>query len=180
MSLFGTSPPEEAPSTPNKGQARGGSGLFDDDAPSSKHKKSASGRGSGLFADDDGAGGASEDSPWDMPTPRKQQSRADLIKKLLLSGDAPESYIEVFETVVREDGAGGRVSASGIAKVFAMARLEADHQAKIMGIIAPGNASDVTLGRNEFNVLLALIGLAQEGDSVSLDGVDERRRSKYS
>jgi sorting nexin-8 len=34
------------------------------------------------------------------------------------------------------------------------------------------------LGRSEVNVLLAMIGLAQEGDEVTLDGVDERKRSE--
>ena len=34
------------------------------------------------------------------------------------------------------------------------------------------------LGRAEVNVLLAMIGLAQEGEEVTLDGVDERRRSE--
>ncbi len=45
-----------------------------------------------------------------------------------------------------------------------------------MGIIAPGGG-EIALGRGEFSVLLALIGLAQEGDAISLDSVDERRRS---
>lgn len=188
MSLFGTSPTEDdshGPSTPSRSRAGGaGNGLFDDDnntAPSPRHKKSTSSVGSSLFADDkdvSASNGDDSSSPWDMPTPRKQRSRAELIGKLLPAADAPESYIETFETVVREDGSGGRVSAAGVAKVFAMARLDADGQAKIMSILAPGNASDVTLGHNEFNVLLALIGLAQEGDIISLDGVDERRQSK--
>ncbi|CRK38361.1 hypothetical protein BN1708_020495, partial [Verticillium longisporum] len=75
----------------------------------------------------------------------------------------------------QEDGSNGRVNASGVAKVFAAARLGADEQASIMAIIAP-NGNDVAVGRNEFNVFLALIGLAQEGEAISLDGVDERRR----
>lgn len=179
MSLFGTSPPGDAagPTTPKRSHTRGSSSLFDDEAsPAAGHRRSGSSSGTGLFSDE-GAGG--DDSPWDMPTPRKQQSRAELIRKLLPTADAPESYIEVFDTVVREDGADGRVSAGGIAKVFSMARLDADAQASIMAIVVPGNPTDVTLGRNEFNVLLALVGLAQEGDVISLDGVDERRRSKF-
>ncbi|KAI0399884.1 hypothetical protein F4802DRAFT_587416 [Xylaria palmicola] len=45
-----------------------------------------------------------------------------------------------------------------------------------MNIIAP-SGGEVSLGRDEFNVLLALIALAQEGEPVSLDSVDERRRN---
>lgn len=183
MSLFGTSPTEErAPSTPSRsrGSRRGaGSGLFDDD-----DARPSSGGGGGLFADDDHHGHADSnqgraDSPWDMPTPRKQQSRAELIRSLLPTSDVPESYIETFDAVVREDGSGGRVTAGGIANVFATARIDADAQASIMSLLAAGgNASEMTLGRPEFSVLLALIGLAQEGDTISLDGVDERRKSK--
>lgn len=127
-----------------------------------------------LFADDDPG---SDGSPWDLPTPRKQQTRADLIRNLLPASEVPDSYVEAFDTVVREDGSGGRVASGGVARTLAAAKLGADAQARIMGIVAPGGSSDgVSLGRGEFNVLLALIGLAQEGETVSLDGVDERRR----
>ncbi|KAM5371271.1 hypothetical protein ACJZ2D_008072 [Fusarium nematophilum] len=168
MSLFGSSPTDDDPvMRPSSGPVRrgGSGGLFDEDDSSSKPSSNS------LFADDDGAHG----SPWDMPTPRKQQSRADLIRSLLPASDVPDSYIETFDTVVREDGSNGRVTSGGIAKLFATGRLDADAQARIMSLVAPGGG-DVTLDRNEFNVLLALIGLAQEGEIISLDGVDERRR----
>lgn len=176
MSLFGDSPTDNGPalgsSPPGQGGGGGGAGgaggaggLFDDEPASGRNSSS-------LF--DDGSGAS---SPWDMPTPRKQQSRAELIRNLLPASDVPESYIETFDAVVREDGHEGQVTASGIAKLFAVARLDADAQARIMSLVAPGG-SDVSLSRNEFNVVLALIGLAQEGDIISLDGVDERRKSE--
>lgn len=154
--------------------ARSRANLFDeDDSPSSSMTQSQtqpSQTSNSLFQDDS--------SPWDMPTPRKQHSRADLLRNLLPASDVPESYIEIFDAVVRDDGSsGGKVSASGVSRVLAAAKLPADAQAKIMGIVAPGGG-EVSLGRNEFNVLLALIGLAQENETVSLDGVDERRRSE--
>ncbi|PTB65048.1 hypothetical protein BBK36DRAFT_1169827 [Trichoderma citrinoviride] len=170
MSLFGDEPTDNGPalgsSPPRRSgaAARAAGGLFDDEPASGRNSSS-------LF--DDGSGAS---SPWDMPTPRKQQSRAELIRNLLPASDVPDSYIETFDAVVREDGHDGRVTAAGIAKLFAVARLEADAQARIMSLVAPGG-SDVSLSRNEFNVVLALIGLAQEGDDISLDGVDERRRS---
>lgn len=170
MSLFGDSPTDNGPapgsSPPRRSgaAARASGGLFDDEPASGRNSSS-------LF--DDGSGAS---SPWDMPTPRKQQSRAELIRNLLPASDVPDSYIEAFDAVVREDGHEGRVTAAGIAKLFAVARLEADAQARIMSLVAPGG-SDVSLSRNEFNVVLALIGLAQEGDIISLDGVDERRRN---
>lgn len=168
MSLFGSSPTEDSPGLGSSTgpTRRGGAGLFDDDSGSGTPKPSNS-----LFADDND----SHDSPWDMPTPRKQQSRADLIRNLLPGSDVPDAYIETFDIVVREDGSGGQVTSGGVAKLFATARLGADAQARIMSLVAPGGG-DVLLGRNEFNVLLALVGLAQEGEVISLDGVDERRR----
>ena len=127
---------------------------------------------SALFADDE-SGPA---SPWDLPTPRKQQTRADLIRSLLPSSDVPDSYIAAFDAVVRDDGSDNRVTSGGLARTLAAARLSADDQARIMGILAPrGSSENVSLDRNEFNVLLALVGLAQEGEGVTLDSVDERR-----
>lgn len=169
MSLFGTSPTENEPSAiASPGRSRGGrgGGLFDDDAPQQKSS-------GGLF--DNGEHG--DDSPWSMPTPRKQQSRAQMVRNLLPSSDVPDSYIETFDTV--SEGAGS-VSADGVAKVFAAARLhEPATQTRIVTLVAPDtNSDDVHLGRAEFNVFMALIGLAQEGEVMSLDGVDERRKSK--
>jgi len=169
MSLFGSSPPEEAaadvlPSNFTDSRAS----LFEDEPPMTKSTTSA------LFADDD----SSPSTPWDLPTPRKQQSRGDLIRSLLPPSDVPDAYIETFDAVLSEAGDGSRVTSGGVARTLAAAKLGADEQARIMGILAPAGGGDITLGRNEFNVLLALIGLAQEGEGVTLDGVDERRRSK--
>lgn len=170
MSLFGTTPPDESPSM-HSSFARSRQSLFDEEE-SMAQSQSQSQTNSSLFQDDG--------SPWDMPAPRRQHSRADLLRNLLPAADAPESYIEAFDSVVRDEGGaagGGKVSSGGVTRVLAAARLDADAQAKIMGILAPGGG-DVALGRNEFNVLLGLVGLAQEGETVSLDGIDERRRSE--
>lgn len=165
MSIFGSTPPDESPAMR--------SSLFDESSSmaQSQSQSQTQSTSNSLFQDDG--------SPWDMPTPRKQHSRADLLRTLLPASDVPESYIETFDAVIREDGAGGgKVSSGGVTRVLASAKLEADAQARIMSIVAPGGG-DVALGRNEFNVLLGLVGLAQEGELVSLDGIDERRRSKF-
>lgn len=163
MSLFGDEPVDNGPAMSSPPASRGG--LFDDEPASGRNSSS-------LFDDNSGAS-----SPWDMPTPRKQRSRSEMIRSLLPASDVPESYVGAFDAVVGEDGRDGQVTAAGIAKLFAVARLDADAQARIMALVAPGQGSDVLLSRNEFNVVLALIGLAQEGDIISLDGVDERRRN---
>ena len=191
MSLFGTSPTENErnanlPSTPKRSGGGGGGagGLFNDE-PSSGKGSSANGS-SGLFADDGGhgqGGGGDDSSPWDMPTPRKRQSRAEMIRSLLPAGDVPESYIDAFDTVVKRRGGGsggGRLASNDdVAAVFAAARLGSEAQARVVSLLSDGSSGDgLALGRSEFNVLLALVGLAQEGEVVSLDGVDERRRSE--
>ncbi|KAI2609166.1 hypothetical protein GGR54DRAFT_633063 [Hypoxylon sp. NC1633] len=168
MSLFGTSPPNESSSSVNQSMARSRNSLFDEDGPMTRSTSDS------LFNDDE-FGGSGTASPWDLPTPRKQQSRAELLRSLLDGADVPDSYIEAFDRAAREDGNSGKITSSGITKTLAAAKLGADDQAQIMGVLASG-ASLGSIGRNEFNVFLALIGLAQEGESVSLDGVDERRR----
>lgn len=170
MSLFGTTPPDESPSM-HSSFARSRQSLFDEEESmaQSQSESALPSQSSSLFQDDG--------SPWDMPTPRQKHSRADLLRNLLPAADVPESYIETFDSVVRDDGAGGKVSSAGVTRVLAAAGLDADAQAKITSIIAPGGG-EVALGRNEFNVLMGLVGLAQEGETVSLDGIDERRRSE--
>lgn len=175
MSLFGSSPPDESPS-PQAGNFASNSrtSLFEE-PPMTRSTTSA------LFADDDNTGA---DSPWDMPTPRKQQTRADVLRTLLPASDAPDSYVEAFDVVAREHGSGGRIGLGGVTRTLAAAKLGADAQARIMSIVVPRGGSggddddEVALDRNQFNVLLALIGLAQEGEVPSLDGVDERRRGE--
>lgn len=165
MSLFGSSPDENGSPAPT---SKSHASLFDDEpspAPGSK---------SSLFADDDAPNG----SPWGMPTPQKA-SRGELIQNLLPSSAVPDSYIETFDNVLAAgDGAGGKVNAAGVAKVLSAGNLTADDQSRIVSVITKGGQI-ADLSRNEFNVLLALIGLAQEHEDITLDGVDERRKSTY-
>ncbi len=164
MSLFGTSPDDTSAATiPPKSRIS----LFDDEphpAPGSK---------SSLF-DDNAAPGS---SPWGIPTPKKAPS-GELIKYLLPTSDVPESYIDIFDNVVKSgDGTGGKITAAGITRVLSAGKLSADDQSRIVNLISSGGQlSDIT--RNEFNVLLALIGLAQEHEEITLDSVDERRKSR--
>lgn len=158
MSLFG----EEEPPVSIASKSR--TSLFDDESPAPPFKSS-------LFDDD-----APGSSPWGLPTPKKA-ARGELIKSILPASEVPDYYIDTFDQVLKEDGTGGKISAAGVAKVMIAGKLGTDDQSRIMSIIAPsGQPSD--LGRNEFNVLLALIGLAQEHEDVTLDSVDERRRGK--
>ncbi|CAK7231215.1 Sorting nexin mvp1 [Sporothrix eucalyptigena] len=182
MSLFGTSPPDE-PVNPSMHSsfARSRHGLFDDEGGISRTNSDH------LFdAEDDDEDTERNEaaSPWDMPSPRKKKTRAELLRSLLPVADVPESYIDAFDAAIsnEDDSNSKTVSAGGVARALAAAKLDADRQAAVMNVISPGGSNStetgtIALGRNEFNVLLALIGLAQEGEVVSLDGVDERRRN---
>ncbi|KAF3037182.1 Sorting nexin mvp1 [Didymella heteroderae] len=158
MSLFGD---DDVPSRSKS------TSLFDDD------QKPAGKSGSGLFDD----GFDSNDSPWAFPTPKKG-GRGSLVKSLLPASDVPDSYIDAFDALLDAgDRAGNGISVDGAKKLLAGSGIPSDTQSKILEIVAQPDQDVAGLGRNEFNVLFALLGLAQEGDDVTLDGVDERKRS---
>lgn len=158
MSLFGTSPPEPANSK----------SLFGDES------ETAATTTSSLFADD-----AGDTSPWIMPTPKKA-ARRELVKNLLPATDVPEFYIDSYDTMLdSKDRVGAGIGLTGVKNILASSGLSGVDQAKILNFVVPGGQDSANgLGRSEFNVLLALIGLGQEGDDITLDGVDERRKSK--
>ena len=173
MSLFGTCAPGDA------ALANTQSPLFDDDDVAKTPPVATKPPSDSLFADDDFVeDDFSTDRPpsWNTPIPRKHQPRTDVVRNLLPATNVPDSYIDAFDRAMSKDSIGGRVSAAGVARTLNAANLHGDDQARVMGIVAPLGAS--TLGRGEFNVLLALIALAQRGEHISLDSVDERRRSK--
>ncbi|OKL58077.1 Sorting nexin mvp1 [Talaromyces atroroseus] len=163
MSLFGTSP-DEVSSQANPSRLSKSS-LFDDE-----HNQG----GSALFADDGPAG----NSPWDMPTP-KRIGRQNPVKTLLPASDVPESYIDAFELILdARDRVGAGLGLTTIRQILSSSSLTAADQAKILNLVLPGGQETSDgLGRNEFNVLLALIGLAQEGEDLTFDTVDERRNN---
>ncbi|KAK8154399.1 sorting nexin Mvp1 [Phyllosticta citrichinensis] len=158
MSLFGTSPDELPPAKQ--------SALFDEESARQDKK------GSSLFADDlDGS-----DSPWALPTP-KRAARNNLIKTLLSTDEVPERYADIYDALIEDDDE-GTVSFEGVKKLLSESGLGAQSQGKILETVFPnGQEPAEGVGRGEFNVLLALIGLAQEGEDVTLDGVDERRKN---
>ena len=163
MSLFGTSPIDDPISNPiSKSNS-----LFGDNITPAARSTSS------LFADDNVDG-----SPWSMPTPKKNARRV-LVKELLPATDVPESYVDAYDTMLNfavEIGAG--VDITGVRNLLGSSGLNAAEQAKILDFVIPEGQEDASgLGRNEFNVLLALIGLGQEGEDITLDSVDERRQS---
>lgn len=168
MSLFGESPPESAAQTRSQQQ----SSLFDDKL------KTGTKTGSGLFDDNDVADATNEASPWSMPTPKKAD-RGDVVKTLLPASGVPESYIDAFDVMQNsEDRAGGgKVSLGGAKNLLESSGLGEGAQGKILKLVT-GGKTVTAFERNEINVLIALIGLSQEGDEATLDSVDERRGSR--
>lgn len=158
MSLFGESPPKSSPAQSKS--------LFGE-------QPAAAASTSSLFADDD----TNNDSPWSMPTPKKQ-ARQSMVKNLLPSTDVPESYVDAFDSMLKaNETTGAGVSLNGVKNIIKGSNIDEDNQDQILNFVIPGGQESANgVGRNEFNVLFALIGLAQEGEEVTLDSVDERRR----
>jgi sorting nexin-8 len=113
-----------------------------------------------------------------MPAPKKT-ARQNLVKNLLPATDVPDSYVDAYDAVLNgSEKTGLGIALSGIQSVLRSSNLSEQEQQKILNFVIPGGQESANgVGRSEFNVLLALIGLGQEGEDVTLDGVDERRRS---
>ncbi|KAI9678721.1 MAG: Sorting nexin mvp1 [Caeruleum heppii] len=162
MSLFGSSP-DDAPAAKSTAQSRS---LFDDEPTTTASHSS-------LFADDAEGSGP---SPWDLPTPKKK-SKSGLVKKLLPARDCPDSYVDLYDEILdSEDKTGSGISLQSVKSLLAESKISAVERSHIVDVIVQGEPSD-GVGRGEFNVLLALIGLAQEHEDITLDGVDERRKN---
>ncbi|KAF2138651.1 uncharacterized protein K452DRAFT_311139 [Aplosporella prunicola CBS 121167] len=173
MSLFGTSPDNDRPR----------SALFADDLASAGSESpprsvsrlanttTSSVAGTTLFADDDDPGAS---SPWALPTPRQRTSN---LQALLPAGAAvPSSYGAAFEAVMAAGARfGGGAGLTGVRRVLSASGLAPDEQRQVLDLVVPEGRLESGLGRAEFNVLCALVGLAREGEDVSLDGVDARR-----
>lgn len=166
MSLFGSSPDES--SLANQAVTSEDRSLFDDSQiPGIVSNNS-------LFNDGADIG----PSPWTLPTP-KNASKAEMVKTLLPTSAVPESYIDAYDLLL-ESGykeTSGLLSLSGAKRVFEGTGLEGVEQFRTLNLISGGQNSPRALTRSEFHVLLALVGLSQEKEDATLDGVDERRKS---
>lgn len=166
MSLFGTSPKELSSSKASAGQ--GSKGIFGDDEPATQGDNS-------LFDEEEEMG----ESPWSMPIPKKT-GRGDPIKNLIPPSAAPDSYVDAFDTILESgDDINGKIAPAGITKLLENSSISTNNRSSILKLVAPSGLSEDGLERATFNVLLALIGLAQEGEEITLDSVDERRKSEH-
>lgn len=131
---------------------------------------------SSLFADDDDF---NTSSPWNNNT-IKRAARHELVKSLLPDGDVPDSYIDAYDLVLNAgDRVGAGVGLTSVREILSGSGISATDQAKILNLVVSGDIDRSNgLGRGEFNVLLALIGLAQEGEDLTFDAVDDRRKSR--
>ena len=165
MSLFDDEPTETPPLT----SSLNSKSLFGEQVTPAATSSSS------LFAED-----GADASPWDMPTPKKA-ARKNLVKNLLPATEVPESYIDAFDTILNSnDKAGSGIGLTGVKNVLSSSGISTSDQETILRLVIPGDQEPAAgLSRSEFNVLLALVGLAQEGDEVTLDGVDDRRRSTH-
>ena len=165
MSLFGEDPPRKSQSD----------SLFDDEPQS---KPATTPNNISLFSDSTGP----DDDSF---KPSKRKPRGSVVKTLLPSDNVPEEYIDAFDTLLQsqsQSSAGGRLSFASIERLLDSSALGVGQKAKVLEVALPqkrqqGDSQGVE--RSEFNVLLALVGLAQEEEEISLDAVDERRLSMF-
>lgn len=164
MSLFGESPPN-SPSVATEAQNKS---LFGDEPAAKRDTTSSS-----LFEDNSN----DNNSPWSIPTPKKS-NRQNFVKNLLPVNQVPESYVDAYDNLLSAgQGHGAGVSLTAVRKVLQSSQISSSDQGLVLNIILPaGQDSASSLERGEFNVLLALIGLAQEEEDIGLDAVDDRRK----
>ncbi|RAL14799.1 sorting nexin Mvp1 [Aspergillus homomorphus CBS 101889] len=167
MSLFGTSPEDSAPG--NSAQ-RSKSSLFADEPSFGGNTGHA---GSSLFADDDGLNAG---SLWGNSV--NKRTKHQIVRTLLPQDEVPDSYIDAYDLVLSVgDRVGGGVGLTSVREILSSSGLSATDQAKILNLVVSGDMDSSTgLGRGEFSVLLALVGLAQEGEDLTFDAVDDRRK----
>lgn len=158
MSLFGDD--DDGASTP-----RPKSSLFDDNAGGSKSKPA----GASMFGD--GGADIDDSSPWGFTPSKKSAGRGSLVKNLLADADVPDVYIDSFDGLQR----GGFVEAGEARAFLGRCGIGGSKEGMVWDIVS-NRGESARLGRGEWSVLLALVGLAQEGEELSLDAVDERRR----
>ncbi|KAJ5366319.1 hypothetical protein N7541_000260 [Penicillium brevicompactum] len=164
MSLFGESPEDRS------------TGGFAQKSKSSLFADEPATGGSSLFADDDGDDSS---SPWNIQNnSAKRAARRDLVRTLLPNSDVPESYIDAYDLILNSgDRVGSGIGLTSVREILSSSGLSATDQSKILNLVASGDHESFGgLGRGEFNVLLALVGLAQEGEDLSFDAVDDRRK----
>lgn len=161
MSLFGDD--DSQPSrTANASSTNNKSSLFDD-GPGTPSKPTSS----SIFADSGAEDQNQDDSPWGFTPSKKKGTGGSLVKNLLADSDVPESYIDAFDALQQ----GGSVSRAECEGLVRDCGIDSADREKILQIVGAGEK----LGRGEFNVLVALVGLAKEGEELGLDAVDERR-----
>lgn len=169
MSLFGSSPDDS--SVGNSAQ-RSKASLFADEP--------ATNTSSSLFADEN-----TSSSPWTTTNANKRASRHELVKTLLPGTNVPDSYVDAYDRVLDVgERVGERVGLTPVREILSGSGLSATDQGRILNLVASSESDgdgsgNIGVGRGEFNVLLALVGLAQEGEELTFDAVDDRRKSGF-
>ncbi|KKA30280.1 hypothetical protein TD95_003875 [Thielaviopsis punctulata] len=194
MSLFGSSPP--SPGVPPPGAAKRRS-LFDADSDSGPDPGLAhsSRQASALFADpapsshavftttspSSSSSRSASPSPWSASSRRRTRpkSRAEIIRSMLPSATAdsavPDAYDSLWADALRDEARRrGELHVSMLGEQAVDEALDAAMvkdgaaRATIREIVVP-EAGDAFVGRGEYNVLLALIGLVQAGAEPTLE-----------
>ncbi|RAH66700.1 sorting nexin Mvp1 [Aspergillus aculeatinus CBS 121060] len=155
-----------SPSDPALGNSaqRSKSSLFADEPSFGGNTGNAG--SSSLFADDEGLNSG---SLWGNSV--NKRTKHQIVKTLLPQDEVPDSYIDAYDLVLSEgDRVGSGVGLTSVREILSSSGLSASDQEKILNLVVSGDLDSSTgLGRGEFSVLLALVGLAQEGEDLTFD-----------
>ena len=171
--LFGSSPPQSSSAPTDQT-------IFGEDSSGTPAKSSTSRKIGDTSLFHDGGGDDDADTPFEVTPSKNKKSRESLVKSLLPPSSVPESYVDAYDALLElGESVSGKVSFTAVERVLQGSGIGVTERAQVLELVAPPDRQSeaASLGREEFNVLLALIGLAQEKEDISLDGVDERRSS---
>lgn len=126
----------------------------------------------GLFGDEDTSG-----DPWSLPAPRTGGKKTGPSASTLLnSTDTPDAYGVLFS---QAGPSGDRITFTNLRKMLDNSGLSSAVIDRIVELVLPSSSEfdrvERGVSRGEFNVAMALIALAQEGEDITLDSVDERK-----
>ncbi|KAK6350213.1 sorting nexin [Orbilia brochopaga] len=170
MSLFGS---DDHP--PRARSSLFGADDDDDDAGHSSPPHAVAGVRSSLFDD-----GLATSDPWTFtPRAKRSGSTTDMVKSVMRGAAVPNEYMSLYDTLAEETGG---VTVGRLETLLEASRVREGFWERILELVAGRNRKDGTgVGREAFNVFLALVGLAEEGEEdLGFDAVDDRKRSSSS
>lgn len=105
------------------------------------------------------------DTDGSVPTPKQKKH----LSRVLANVDRPTAYDDIFNAYATN----GVVTIASLQSLMSTANLAEHDKETVVSLVLPGDASESNLDRSLTSVALVLIALAQKGEELSLDAVDD-------